>query len=403
MAHRALHSFSRCAITLVFMLISIPLFVASASAQPPTPFCANSDCAPTRQKLKDICDFIVKEKSTFPTIYVGGYYMRTLVAGYEVLGDRRYLDTAIAYGDYLLGKQMQNGFWATGYGPVYLADTGSALGLFIVLYKHVDRERQKEYFDAVKHYTDSLQSDGMILPNGAFGEGWKQIKSGTAINPIYDQYTLSSSLTGAEIFTWMYHMTKQDKYREISYHALKWIFSTMRSDGNVPSIDAPEGGDWAKRGDLRTDYSLWTEMTYGTATYVGEGVIAFDLYCGNPAWKAWIKKTVRPNIEFLLRTQLPDGTWSKMGQKSWDRTRSPGIVNYLTWYYEHVHRDPRIAKAVQRFDAFIVLPENGKSYGLLSDGADYGAKDKANAFNTVTSLTGRALADILSPGVDAKW
>jgi hypothetical protein len=92
-----------------------------------------------------------------------------------------------------------------------------------------------------------------------------------------------------------------------------------------------------------------------------------------------------------------------MGQKSWDRTRSPGIVNYLIWYYEHVHRDPRIAKAIQRFDAFIVIPENGKSYGLLSDGADYGARDKAEAFNTVTSLTGRALADILAPGVDAKW
>ncbi len=85
-----------------------------------------------------MCDFIVKKKSTFPDIYVGGYYMRTLVAGYEIVGDRRYLDTAIAYGDYLLGKQMPNGFRATGYGMVYLADAGSALGLFIVLYKHVD-------------------------------------------------------------------------------------------------------------------------------------------------------------------------------------------------------------------------------------------------------------------------
>jgi len=42
-------------------------------------------------------------------IFMSGYYMRTLVAGYEILGDRRYLDTAIAYGDYLGGKQMSNG------------------------------------------------------------------------------------------------------------------------------------------------------------------------------------------------------------------------------------------------------------------------------------------------------
>jgi hypothetical protein len=65
--------------------------------------------------------------------------------------------------------------------------------------------------------------------------------------------------------------------------------------------------------------------------------------------------------------------------------------------------NPRIVTAVKRFDAFIVVPANGKSYGLLNDGLDYGPKNKANAFNTDTSLTGRALADIISPGVDAQW
>ncbi|MHB1838392.1 MAG: prenyltransferase/squalene oxidase repeat-containing protein [Acidobacteriaceae bacterium] len=398
-----LNKLFRRAITLVVMLALFSGGLSVASAQRSNPFCADLHCAPTRQALKEICDLIVKDKNDYPTIYVGGYYMRDLVAGYEIFGDRRYLDTAIAYGDYLLGKQMPNGFWATGYGTVYLADTGSALGLFIVLYKHVDHARQTKYFDAIQRYVNSLQTDGMIRPNGAFGTGWRRVTNDTMSGPIYDQYTLSSVLTGAEIFTWMYHKTKQDKYREISYRALRWVFSTMRSDGNIPYILAEEGADWTKRGDPKTDYNLWTKMTYGTSAYVGEGVISFDLYCGNPAWKSWIEKAVRPNIEFLLRTQLSDGTWSTLDQKSWDRTRSPGIVDYLIWYYERVDRDPRIATAVQRFDAFMVAPQKGKSYGLLNDGADFGAKDRIEAFNTATSLTGRALADILSPGVDAKW
>jgi hypothetical protein len=370
-------------------------------------FCANSDCTATRQTFRRICDFIVKDRATYPTIFVGGYYMRDLVAGYEIFGDRKYLDTAIAYGDYLLKKQTPSGFWATGYGPVFLADTGSALSLFIALYRHVDQARQKKYFDAVKRYTDSIQTDGMILPSGAFGTGWKNIKSGTPIEPIHDQYTLSSALTGAIIFTWMYHQTHEDTYRQIAYRALKWVFSTMSSNGNIPYILAEEGGDWAKQGNFKNDEKLWSEMTYGTSAYVSEGVIAFDLYCNDPEMKAWIQKAVRPNISFLLRNQLPDGTWSTRSRLSWDRTRSPGIVNYLTWYYDHVDPDPQIQKAVQRYDAFVTNPEKGKSYGLLIDGAKWNHERSEfqgkTSLNAVTGLTGRALADILKPGVDAAW
>ena len=152
-------------------------FLAATPAPQGNPFCSDAGCTETRALLKQTCDYIVVEKATVPTIYVGGYYMRTLVDGYEILGDHRYLDTALAYSDYLLGKQMSNGFWPTGYGAVYLADTGSALGLFIALYKHAGPERQKKFLDAVLRYAHSIEKNGMILPNGAFGTGWGMSKA----------------------------------------------------------------------------------------------------------------------------------------------------------------------------------------------------------------------------------
>ncbi len=175
----------------------------------------------------------------------------------------------------------------------------------------------------------------------------------------------------------------------------------MRSDGNIPYILAMDGSDWAKRGDPKTDYKLWKYSTYLTSAYVGEGVLSFDLYCGQPAWRAWIRKAIRPHIEFLLRTQNLDGTWSVPGD--WDQKRSPGIVNFLIWYYEHVHSDPRLAQAVRKFDSFILNAQKAKSFGLLNAGAVAAGPEDENTFNVVTCLTGRAVADMLSPGVDAKW
>ena len=387
-------------ITALFLLSSAHLF-AAPRAQKPNPFCSDAGCTETRALLKQTCDYIVANKANVPTIYVGGYYMRTLVDGYEILGDRRYLDTALAYSDWLLGRQQSSGFWPTGYGAIYLADTGSALGLFISLYNHAGPERQRRFLDATLRYADSIAKNGMIHPNGAFGTGWGHVEGDTMSKPIPDQYTLSSALTGGEIYTWLYRQTGDKKYGEISHRALQWVLSTMRADGNIPYILAEEGADWDKHGDPKNDYELWEDMTYGTAGYVGEGILSFDLHCDQPEWRAWIEKAVQPNIEFLLKNQLPDGTWSKLAPTSWDRTRWPGVVDYLIWYYEHVNHDPRVAGAVQKFDAFVLDPEKGKSLGLLNRGAVGGVK--SNSFNTVTALTGRALADILSPGVDSKW
>lgn len=389
-----------------FIGLVVALVIFAAPTKADSPFCSDADCKATRKLFEQLCDFIVDKKSNVGTIYTGGYYMRTLVAGYEILGEQRYLDVAIGHADGLLRKQMPRGYWGTGYGDVYLADTGSALGLFIALYKHVDNERQKKYLDAVQKYITAVEKDGLIFPSGALAVGWQATEDGTITGPIKSEYTISSALTGVEIFTWMYHITKADQYRQVAFNALHWILSTMRKDGVIPYVAPFEGAVLGKTGEPTDSFLLWEEYPYLTSTYVGEGLICFDLYCDRPEWKAEVRRAIRPHIQFLLRTQNSDGTWGKRiaatscGDNQ-DQTRSPGVTNLLIWYYEHVDGDARIVKAVRRFDQLLLDPGHAKAFGLLNAGAPY--IEECSNSNTVTSLTGRSVADILVPDITSKW
>ena len=150
------------------------------------------------------------------------------------------------------------------------------------------------------------------------------------------------------------------------------------------------------------------ENIYQASTYVGEGLIAFDLYCDQPEWKSEAQRKIRPQIEFLLRSQNSNGTWGVRRPAAnseclgiGDLARCPGVVNLLIWYYSHVDKDPRIVNAVRKFDRFLLNPEQAKRFGLLNFGASL-VTECANT-DTATSLTGRAIADILDPGITAKW
>ena len=379
----------------ICLTIVLSLSMALLTANP---FCANEKA--TREYFHKLCDYIAEQKQAVPVIFIGGYYMRDLVAGYKMFGEKRYLDTAIAYADRLLEKQSERGYWQTGYVRIYLADTGSALGLLIVLYDHVDKERKQKYYKAVQRYVEAIERDGMVRPSGALDVGLKLDTNGVPTTVYGEDYTTSSSLTGGEIFTWMYHMTRQEKYRRIAYHTQKWILSTMREDGVIPYNHPGGKSDLRIKGDPKNDFNLWTNSLYLNSAYVGEGLLSFDRYCGQRSWKKELRARIKPHIDYVLKTQNPDGTWSVPGP--WDQKRSPGIINFLIWYYQDVETDPRIPRAVQKFAAFILVPANGKTFGLLNESPTI-EPGKINSYECVTSLTGRALADMLKPGIDVEW
>jgi hypothetical protein len=359
----------------------------------------------TRESFRKLCDYIATQKKDVATIYTAGYYMRDLVAGYRIFGEKRYLDVAIQYADGLLNKQADNGYWGTGYGRIYLADTGSAIGLFIALYDHVDAGRRRQYLQATQRFVDAIKRDGLILPSGAMGVGLYVSAEGKPQEPWRENYTISSALTGAEVFIWMYRMTGKEEYQTVAYRSLAWIMSTMRSDGLIPYVVKVIGGDYEKKGDPQNDYKLWDWLPYLTSAYVGEGVVFFDKYATNMEWKKEIRGKLRPHIEYLVSTQSPEGIWNrekyqKPADRAFDLTRTPGIVNLLIWYDLNVKKDERIAAAVRKFEQYFTVPEQAKAFGMLTAGATLGGGFNQNSLDSATSLVPRAIADIVRPGVD---
>ena len=416
------------AVELLFTII-----LSSSSGRGQSPFCSDPGCKATRATFKQLCDYINTEKSAGPAvvregkavtaIFITGYYMRTLVAGYEILGDQRYLDTAIAYSDTLLKLQNPQGYWLTGYGGIELADTGSAVGLFAVLYKHVDKERQRNYVAAMQRYVDAIEKDGLILPSGALGYGWatncaSHSPSHCAPNggPESEQmmavrrgpYVTASCLTGGEMFTWMYLMTKQDKYRRVAYNSLRWVLSTMSKEGVIPYVADEDGIFLNKPNDPDNNFLLWDRLPYLNSDYLGEGLLSFDLHCDQPEWKADLRKQIKPHIEWLLRNQNANGSWGVRNPRDqsecssvFDPTRTPGIANFLIWYYEQVEKDPRIVTAVRKFDRFLQDREQAKAFGLLNAG--HPQTGGCLGWDAFTSLAGYALTDILVPGLSSNW
>jgi hypothetical protein len=398
------------------LLLSLAAGVALAGQK--SPFC--NDCGATRRNLRELCDYIVENKRDMPTIFVAGYYMRTLVAGYQILGERRYLDIALAHGDALLGKQMPNGYWGTGYGNIYLADTANALGEILVLDKHADPARRAKYFAALRRLVDAVERDQLIRPSGALGTGFRARPDGTVLKPYADDYTVSSALVGGETLIWMYKKTGEEKYRQWGHGAVRWVLDTIRADGVIPYILPGEYADPNVKGDPENDFNLWERLRYTNVTYVGEGILSFHLYCGKPEWQAEVREKFKPVVEFVLRTQNADGSWgnpkpmlrSAVNRSPWnarpfpDRRRSAGAVNVLTWWYNHVDKDARALAAVRKFDRYITNPANAADFGMLHRRPPAAAKAPKPTHtdeDVATALTGRAIADILMPGVDSNW
>jgi hypothetical protein len=335
--------------------------------------------------LQGLCDWMMAHPAQ--AIFVEGYNERTILGAYEITGEERYLAHAKKWAEQLLASQKEKGYWGTGYGDVYFADTGSALGLLVNLYKHLDEADRERVLTALRRYFHLILEEGdskgrsFLHEDGSLGVGFYADQSGNVKGDISRPYTISTALTGAAISAAMYYLVGEERFKTLAVRSLRWIFSTMREDGQIPYII----DDWNP--NRRDQAQLWEEWPYDTSAYVGEGVIGAWTYLDEAAVRKEIEQGIAPHIEWLLRTQNPDGSWAKPG--SGDQLRSHGVVNLLLWYYHHVQQDERIAHALRKYSSCLLDPERSRPLRVQQD-------------SIATSLVGRAVVDLIRPGTDCR-
>ncbi|NQT50616.1 discoidin domain-containing protein [bacterium] len=351
---------------------------------------------PILARLRQIAEWMMAHEQA--AIFVEGYNERTLLGLYEITGQKRYLEHVRKWAHKLLKLQDPAGFWGTGYKTVYLADTGSALGLFINFYKFATPDEKKRIDAALARYVELMLVRGdstgrpFVHPDGSLGVGFTSYKDGKAQGDLNKPYTISTALTGAEVFAAMHYLYGAERDKQIAVKACHWILDTMVGEkpphpmaqpGQIPYII----DDWNP--GRKNPHYLWKRWPYDTSAYAGEGFIAAWTYLDDPAFRTSLGRRVRPHIDWLLRTQNDDGSWAEKG--SGDQQRSHGVVNLLLWHYENIERDPRVANALRRYTTLLLDEPRSRYLQVPGNGI-------------ATSLAGRALVEILRPGVDCyRW
>jgi len=342
---------------------------------------------PILKHLQEIGAWMMDNPSA--AIFIEGYNERTLLGLYEVTKEERYLKHVRKWVHELLASQKEEGYWGTGYGDVYFADTGSALGLLVNFYKFATPEEREAIDRAFERYVHLLLVKGdtqgrpFVHEDGSLGVGYKADKEGNISGDLNAPYTISTALTGAEIFAALYYMKGEEEYKNIAIKACDWVLKTMAPNGQIPYyID-----DWNP--GRKDQHYVWERWPYDTSAYAGEGFLAAWTYIDDEAFRRSLGERVKPHVNWLLTTQNADGSWAKNG--SGDQLRSHGVVNFLLWYYEKIEADPRIPWSLQRYLG-LVLDEERSAYLKIREDS------------IATSLVGRALLEIAAPGVDCqRW
>lgn len=351
--------------------------------------------------LRDICDWTlsvelqsgeikVRERRR-TSIFINSNLARVLIAGYELCGDQRYLEEALAWFDRLAVQQQVTtsasgdtvGWWGD-FSPatnIYLADAGTSASAMATAVRFSSGARRKLYLESLHRFARFVAlgcaedpqnqgrggSPGWIITSGAdrgaLGAGY--YRGQLAIAP----YTISTAVTGSGFFSALYRLSGNPEHLKIAEEAGLWLLQQRRPDGRMPYV---------------LENKLYDNWPVNTMSYISDGLIGLYRRTPHDSIRQRVAESITRNIQWLIVNQNKHGVWGHM--RSEDQQRSQGAINLMVLYYSEISPEKMVLESIEKNYRFFLEPKNLHRYGALD-------------MPISTGFLGLSIAEILAPGI----
>ena len=375
----------------------------------------------SRLALRTICDWFLAHrlpngflgdyepgrKGTNYYWYTSAYPIRSLLAGYEIFGEKKYLNAVIKITDTLVEEQLPNGAWQQIFRgkatkdlskdeikDIYqhewmnMADIGSIATALGITANYVSEPRKSKYIKALQRFCDDWASKWQ-QPSGGFSNG---MEAGVIRTKVYS----TATATEAAAFTSLYIQTKNEKYLSIAEKAARFMTDNWKEDGRPI---------WFNHETVKEGLILpQSIVNFGAAFYHIDGLFLVYHYTKDQALQEKIQRAYSWYIkgEKGLLVNLGQNSWWLL-QDAWNNSKTAGIPLALL-NYQRIVNDHAVNRAVSMAKRFLCTPEFSKILGVMVEDADvpwggHSLQAWAGCAVSATGFAGLSIAEMIQPGV----